>query len=579
MTSRPTGSLSSDIDDQYRFLIETASHGLLLIDAGGCVILANSAAENQFGYDAGEMIGLNATALIPDGYADRLATERRRHGAEIARRAVGDRGELIGRRRDGSDFPVQILIGSSKSGLVAVRTGGLELAFAAEHDVLTGLPNRLLLGNRITRAIILAKRRRHRVAVLFLDLDGFKRVNDSLGHAVGDRLLQSVATRLLGAVRASDTVSRQGGDEFVILLPDVSGAPDVAALAEKLLRAVADPHDIAPNDLHTGVSIGASLYPDDGLDAETLIKNADTAMYQAKEGGRHTFRFFAPAMRERAIERQTVEEDLRRAVARGEFTLRYQPQIDVRGGAITGAEALIRWKHPSRGLLTPDAFIPIAEESGLMVPIGAWVLREACAQAEAWRRAGLPAISMAVNVSAVEFGKADFLAGILGALDDTGLDPRALELELTESMLMQHAESAVTVLGTLRDIGVRVAIDDFGTGFSSLSYLTRFPVDALKIDQSFIRQLGGDRNNAIVVTTIIGMAHAMDLRVIAEGVETADQLRFLSRRRCEEAQGYLFSRPMPAADFVKLIAQGVSKGAGESWGGRDLPYDIGARES
>ena len=576
----------SDIGDKYRLLLESAPDGLLLIDGAGDVVLANAAAASLFGYEPERMIGLKASVLIPDGYLDRLASERRRRRAGMTPLPIGDGARLIGYRQDGDDFPIQILVRLYETDHAAVairdlgvRTDAQAIAYAAEHDFLTGLPNRMLLSDRIAQAIALARRRHTKVAVLFLDLDGFKRVNDSLGHPVGDRLLQSVATRLLVSVRAADTVSRQGGDEFVILLPDVAGAADVAALAEKLLRAVADPHDIEPHDLHIGVSIGASLYPDDGLDAETLIKNADTAMYQAKEEGRQTFRFFTPAMSERAIERQTVEEALRRALERDELILHYQPQIDVRSGAITGAEALIRWRHPSRGLLSPDAFIPVAEESGLMIPIGAWVLREACAQAQAWRRAGLPAITMAVNVSAVEFGNKAFLAGILDALGDTGFDPRSLELELTESMLMRHAESAVAVLGAMRDIGARVAIDDFGTGYSSLSYLTRFPVDALKIDRSFIRQLGSDRSNAIIVHTIIGMAHALDLRVIAEGVETADQLRFLSRRRCEEAQGYLFSRPAPAADFARLFAGGVSEGAADSWDGQDLPYDVAARGS
>ena len=320
------------------------------------------------------------------------------------------------------------------------RAMARQIAHSAEHDFLTGLPNRMLLNDRIGQAIALSVRHTSKVAVLFLDLDGFKHINDSLGHPVGDELLKSIAKRLVGCARGSDTVSRQGGDEFVVLMSELHSAEDAAVLARRMLKAVAEAHSIDQHDLHVTTSIGVSVYPDDGADAEALIKNADTAMYQAKENGRQGFQFFKPAMNVRAVERQSVEEGLRRALKRGEFKLQYQPKIDLKTGAITGAEALLRWMHPTRGLISPGRFIPVAEECGLILPIGAWVLREACAQARLWLDHGLHLTTMAVNVSAMEFREESFLHGLLQILDDTGLKPEYLELELTESVLMKRAE-------------------------------------------------------------------------------------------------------------------------------------------
>jgi len=388
-------------------------------------------------------------------------------------------------------------------------------------------------------------------------LDGFKHVNDSLGHSIGDKLLQSVAKRLEGCVRASDTVSRQGGDEFVVLLSEVQEAEDVAISARRLLEAVATAHPIEKHNLHVTTSIGMSVYPDDGADAETLIKNADTAMYQAKENGRQDYQFFKPAMNVRAVERQFIQEGLRRALERNEFALHYQPKIDLKTGEITGAEALIRWTHPARGPISPAKFIPIAEECGLILPIGAWVLREACNQVGAWAYAGLPTICMAVNVSAKEFRDEKFLERVFLILSETGMDPRHLELELSESALTQRVESTATILQNLRARGVRVAVDDFGTGYSSLSYLRNFPVDALKIDRSFIRQISTAGDDTAIVNAVIGMARSLKLRVIAEGVETLEEVAFLRAYRCEEAQGYYFSPPVLPEQFAKLVRTGV----------------------
>jgi diguanylate cyclase (GGDEF)-like protein/PAS domain S-box-containing protein len=475
-------------------------------------------------------------------------------------------------RRDGFEIPIEDSVApihdreGHATGAVIVfrdvseaRAMALQIAHSAEHDFLTGLPNRMLFNDRVSQAIALAPRHLKKVAVLFLDLDGFKHINDSLGHPVGDKLLQSIAKRLVDCVRNSDTVSRQGGDEFVVLLSDVEQSEDTAITARRMLQAVAEAHSIDQHDLHVTTSIGVSVYPDDGPDAETLIKNADTAMYQAKENGRQTYQFFKPAMNVRAVERQAIEASLRRALERQEFALHYQPKFNLRTGEITGAEALLRWTHPIRGLVSPAQFIPVAEDCGLILPIGKWVLREACQQARAWADAGLPLATMAVNISAIQFRNESFLEDVFAILKDTGLDPRFLELELTESVLMKHAESTASTLKALRAGGVQLAVDDFGTGYSSLSYLRKFPIDALKIDQSFVRQITTTPDETTIVTAIISMGRSLKLRVVAEGVETQEELAFLQAHQCDEAQGYYFGRPVPPRQFAQLLATGIAE--------------------
>jgi diguanylate cyclase (GGDEF)-like protein len=465
------------------------------------------------------------------------------------------------------------------------RAVALKMAWSAEHDFLTGLPNRILLRDRISQAITLARRHRKKLAVLFLDLDGFKHINDSLGHSTGDKLLQSIANNLVACVRASDTVSREGGDEFVVLLSELErsedaaiaarriaravaeahsvGQPDprieVAIAARRMLQAVAETHSVARHELQVTASIGVSVYPDDGLDAETLIQNADTAMYQAKDNGPQSYQFFQAEMSVRAVERQFIEESLGRALERREFVMHYQPVIDLKTGTITGFEALIRWLHPTRGLVPPAQFINIAEDCGLMLPIGRWILREACRQAQAWVEAGLPKVTVAVNVSTRQFRDESFLTNLLAALNETGLDPKCLVLELTESVLIKHAETAASVLRVLREIGARVAIDDFGTGYSSLSYLRKFPVDILKIDQSFVRQISTSDEDRAIVAAVVNMAHSLKLRVIAEGVESRGELEFLKAHQCDEVQGYYFNQPMPADEFANLLRAGVAE--------------------
>jgi diguanylate cyclase (GGDEF)-like protein/PAS domain S-box-containing protein len=540
-------------------------------DISGNITFLNVVAEKMTGWSHKEAQGrpMGDVLEVLD------ATSRKAHTSPMGL-GVGETGtghspsNNILVRHDGFEIPIEDSVapihdreGQTTGAVIvfrdvsAARAMTLELAHSAEHDVLTGLPNRALLNDRVNQAIILASRHMNKVAVLFLDLDGFKHINDSLGHLAGDKLLQSITQRLRDCVRASDTVSRQGGDEFVVLLAEMEFPEDAAVTARRLLHAVADTHFINQQELHVTTSIGVSVYPDDGLDAETLIKNADTAMYQAKENGRQSFQFFKSSMNERAVERQSIEEGLRRALEHNEFTLQYQPKVNLKKYDITGAEALLRWNPGGRGLVSPAKFIPVAEDSGLILPIGKWVLREACTQARAWADARLPPITIAVNISAVEFRDDGFLEGVFEILKETGLDPKLLELELTESVLMKRVEATGSVLTTLRANGVRVAVDDFGTGYSSLSYLRKFPIDALKIDQSFVRQITTPPKETSIVTAIISMGRSLGLRVIAEGVETRGELLFLQAQRCDEAQGYHFSRPLPPEQFAKLLETGI----------------------
>lgn len=431
-----------------------------------------------------------------------------------------------------------------------------QMSFMAEHDFLTGLPNRALLTDRLTQALALARRHGGKVALLYLDLDHFKHVNDSLGHGVGDRLLQSVASRLQACVRLSDTVSRQGGDEFVVLLSEVGSAEDAAQAAEKLLASMAEPHLIGTHRFHVTLSIGVSIFPDDGVDMPSLMMSADTAMYIAKRHGRNGYRLFTPDMNVRAMARRSVEQTLHHALEHHEFVLQYQPKVDLQTGAITGAEALIRIAQPE-GLVPPLDFVRVAEDCGLILPIGRWVLKEACRQAVEWLDAGLRLPQISVNVSAIEFHGKEFLSGVTSTLRESGLRPSLLELELTESGLVRDTETTVATLAGLKALGVQIAIDDFGTGYSSLSYLRRFAIDALKIDQSFVQEIDGTQENPIV-SAVIALGLSLHHKVVAEGVETQEQLAFLKGRHCAEGQGYLFSRPLSADAFGELLRSSAS---------------------
>jgi len=427
-----------------------------------------------------------------------------------------------------------------------------EMTHMAEHDFLTGLPNRVLLIDRLLQAIMFARRYGKKVALMYLDLDHFKQINDSFGHGVGDRLLQPVAKRLQGAVRLSDTVSRQGGDEFVVLLSEVDGEKGAVLIAEKLIKAMAEPHIIGDHRVFASLSIGISLYPDDGKNVEAVIRNADTAMYHAKKSGRNNYQVFTPGMNVITVARHAIEEGLRQALDHGRFVLHYQPKVNLETGAITGVEALLRWQQTDYSLVEPEVFMGIAEECGLIIPMGGWVVREACRQAQTWLEIGLKLGQISVNVSVKEFLGKDFLANVSSSLAETGLDPHHLEIELTEGGLMHDVQQTMETLSALKELGVQIAIDGFGTGYSSLANFMKFPIDTLKIDDSFVQDIGGGEGEA-VVSAIISMGRSFKVRVVAEGIETLQQLTFLKSHGCPEGQGYYFGRPVAAGKLATLL--------------------------
>ncbi len=563
--------------ERGRVILESIGEAVLSTDLAGNLIFLNAVAERMTGWPKEQACGLPfaTVATIVDAASGAPVWDYLR--AVVAEnKPVRGAGGMLLVGRDGDQTAIEMSVapvherGGRLSGAVVVLHDASaaqaatlnKITYLAQHDFLTGLPNRLLLTDRINHAITLAARHSTQLAVLFLDLDNFKHVNDSLGHTVGDQLLQSVAKRLSSCTRTSDTVSRQGGDEFIIVTSPQQQAEGVAALAaEKILAAIAAPHGVAGHQLHVNTSIGISVYPQDGKDADTLIKNADTAMYHAKKVGRDNYQFFNGEMNLRAVERQMIESHLRFALERDEFELRFQPKVNLMSGAICGAEALLRWHHPQRGLMLPDHFVPIAEDCGLIGSIGHWVLQQACKQAKVWDDCGLKPGSIAVNVSASEFRAPGFLDGVRAVLDATGIDARKLELELTESVLMRNAESSHATLRALKDLGVQLVVDDFGTGYSSLSYLKQFPIDVLKIDQSFVRDVVPDSDNGIIVTAVIGMGRNLRLRVVAEGVETRAQWKFLRARQCDEGQGFYFSPPLVADQFAQLLKTGISSAA------------------
>jgi diguanylate cyclase (GGDEF)-like protein/PAS domain S-box-containing protein len=559
--------------ERAQVTLDCISDAVICTDLAGNISFLNPAAETMTGWALHEAVGrpLANTLLIMD------ATTRIRTPNPMAKAVEQDRvGSLPGNciliRRDLHEYFIEDSVAPihNRDGMVAgsvlifrdasvAHALAAQIAHLAEHDSLTGLPNRLLLNDRLGQAIAHAERHKSMVGVMFLDLDGFKHINDSLGHPTGDKLLQSIAKSLQDCIRIPDTVSRQGGDEFLVLLQDLRRSEDAIITAERILATVARAHSMDERDFHVTASIGVSIYPDDGLTPEVLIKNADTAMYQAKEGGRQCFRFFKPQMNVRAVRRQSLEEDLRLALEREEFDLNYQPILDLETGEIKGAEALIRWNHPTRGLIQPAQFIPVAEDSGLILPIGDWVMQKALRQAKAWTDAGLPTSRMAINVSAVQLQNEHFHEDLLALLGETGIEPSRVELELTESVLMKYASLASSLLQELRNRGVRVSIDDFGIGYSSFSYLREFPLSSLKIDRSFVRRIAKSCDDAAIVTAIITMARSLNLHIIAEGIETPAELAFIQSHGCDEGQGYLFSRPVAAKQFANLLEAQCSR--------------------
>jgi diguanylate cyclase (GGDEF)-like protein/PAS domain S-box-containing protein len=556
-------------NDNERAQVTLASIGdaVLSTDSSWLVTFINPIAEKLMGWTRVQAVGRPVSEVFQ--VIDGTTRERIVPQMELAiqkGRTIILPSNCVLVRRDGQELHIEDSaapihdLGGEFAGMVVVfhdvsesRAITQKMSHLAEHDELTSLPNRALLNDRLEHGIALARRHGRQMAVLFIDLDHFKHINDSLGHLIGDQILKAVARRIAPCIRDSDTVSRHGGDEFIVLLSEVNRAEDAGLIAEKIRLAVMEPYSIDDHYLHLTASIGVSVYPNDGEDAKALIQYSDTAMYHAKEEGRNRSQFFKGEMNTRAAERQIITGDLRHALRRDEFFLVYQPIINLVSGAITGFEALIRWRHPTRGTLTPAHFIPIAEECGLIIPIGEWVLREACARAQQWLAADLKFETIAVNISAVEFRSDRFFDGVCRILRTTGLAPHYLTLELTETAVMRDFEATSIVLQDLNTMGVRIAVDDFGTGYSNLSYLKRFPINTLKLDRSFIHDLPENVDVGTIVSSVIRMAHCLHLQVVAEGVETPQQLQFLCAHDCGEGQGHYFSEPVDPGECRSLL--------------------------
>jgi diguanylate cyclase (GGDEF)-like protein/PAS domain S-box-containing protein len=546
---------------RYRTLFERNLAGVFRSTLDGRILECNESFARIFGYVSPEE-ALHKPAL--DFYL--RPADRKTFLTRLSERHMVSNHEMCARRRDGT--PVWVLENATlvegPDGAHSLIEGTViditerkraeeQVKHLAFHDALTGLPNRLLLNDRLTVALAQAHRSRQKLAILYLDVDRFKVINDSLGHTVGDELLRRVAERLRACVREGDTVSRLGGDEFVILVSRISSDGAADTIAQKVLAAVRLPFGVEQRDFFLTASVGVSLYPTDGIDAETLVQNADTAMYRAKEQGRDNYQLYAPAMNARAADRLSLENRLRQALQNDELVLHYQPIVDLRNGRVRGAEALLRWRHPERGLLPPAEFISLAEVSGLISSIGRWVLQTACAQAREWQIQGNPRFTMSVNLSPRQFLQTDLVSQVADALSSNGLDPGSLDLEITESSAMENAAVTVNTLWELRRLGVGISMDDFGTGYSSLNYLKRFPIDRVKLDRSFVRDVVTNPEDAAIVRAVISMAHTLRLVVAAEGVENEEQLAFLRQHRCDEMQGFLFSPPVEAEEFQKLL--------------------------
>ncbi|MEK6663055.1 MAG: EAL domain-containing protein [Pseudomonadota bacterium] len=556
---------AKESEERFRATFSQAAVGIAQVAPDGRWLRVNQRLCDIVGYSEAELLGKTFQDITyPDDLDTDLEYVRQMLAGEIRtftmeKRYIRKDGALVWinltvslvRAADGSPkYFISVIEDISRR-----KVTEAQLMHLATHDHLTHLPNRSLLQDRITQAIAHAERAERQMAVLFLDLDRFKNINDSLGHDVGDKLIIVLAERLRGIVRSGDTVARVGGDEFVIVITELQYETQAENVARKVLEVLAEPEVVDGTELFLNGSIGISLYPRDGRDCHTLLKNADAAMYRAKEAGRNQFQFFTQAMNANAVHRLTLENELRHALEREEFSLHYQPQIDLANGAVVGMEALLRWHSPTRGMVSPAEFIPLAEESGLIVPIGEWVLRTACAQNKAWLNAGMQSLRVAVNISARQCRFNSLTKLVERVLADTGLDACHLELEITESLLMDNPEESASTLHDLNQMGIQLAIDDFGTGYSSLSYLKRFPIHTLKIDQSFVRDITSDPDDAAIVKAVIAMARSLKLRVVAEGVETAEQLEFLRAHDCEGMQGYYFSKPMPTEQFVPWLDQ------------------------
>lgn len=546
------------------FVFQYAQEGIMITDAEGTILYVNPAFTAITGYTEEEVRGKNPR-LLKSGRHDAFFY---RQMWESVRRTGQWRGEIWNRRKNGEIYPEWLTISAIKNEkghithYIAVFTDITErkryeeqIKHQALHDPLTDLPNRRLFHDRLAHAIREAKETKRKVAVLFLDLDRFKNINDTLGHILGDELLRHVAKRLSSCVPREGVLARIGGDEFAVLLPALTARAEAERVAKDIVDRFTQPIALGERSLYVSISVGISLYPDDGDDCPTLIKNADMAMYCAKEEGGNRYRFFTPGMHLETVQRWQLENGMRQALELGELRLVYQPQVEAQTGRMVGVEALLRWHHPEQGVMSPATFIPLAEETGFIVPIGDWVLRTACAQAKAWQEAGLPPIRVAVNLSARQFQEGRLEATVRRVLAETGLEPRFLELEITEGIMMTNHTQTVEQLHRLKALGVKVAIDDFGTGYSSLGYLKKFPIDTLKIDKSFIRDCIDVPEDAAIVKAVIALAKNLNIPVVAEGVENPRQLAFLCAEGCDVIQGYLYSPPVSAEEVAELLRQ------------------------
>ena len=548
--------------DELQAIFDSAGGGIVVVDDATKVVAFNS--YSQWALFAGErqVIGQCLRSLICGHEQEEcildqiMATQRRVEQSDFVH--DGRHYHLVGTPLKNAEGRVHRMV-LLYTDITERRAAAEEIERLAFFDSLTGLPNRVLLKDRLTQMLTRAGRYNEMVAILFIDLDRFKEVNDTLGHSVGDLLLQVVAERLTACLRSCDSVARLGGDEFVVLLPGITNRECVEEIADKLLKDLSRPMELDGREVFTSGSIGISLWPVDGDTVGTLFKNADTAMYFAKEQGKNTYRFYTPEMHATSLEQLTLSSDLRYALERGELHLCYQPQVSFKSGGMVGVEALLRWVHPCLGMISPERFVPLAEDTGQIVLIGAWVLQEACRQGAQWIAAGLPPLRMAVNISAKQFREADFAETVRAVLEQTGLPPHLLELELTEGMLIENISQTRTTLQVLKSMGVMLAIDDFGTGYSSLSYLKHFPLDRLKIDKSFVQEIAETSGDAAaIVEAVVAMGHSLKLSVIAEGVEQQDQVEFLHHRKCDELQGYFFSRPLTAEALEELLRKGLN---------------------
>lgn len=563
-TKRRVGTVASAL--LKATAVEATGNIVVMTDSRAKIEYVNHAFLEASGYSQEEILGESALVLCHDQNGEDL-------WKTISESVLRDgtwQGEIICSKKNGDVYPAWVCISSVKNGegyadhyvgfsfdISLLKENEQRLQHMAHYDLLTNLPNRSLMYDRLKQAISLAKRYQYPVAVMLLDIDRFKEVNDTLGHHVGDQLLMEASFRLIGCVRESDTIARMGGDEFLVILSEVGNANNVAHVAQKLLEALSMPFQLDAQDVFVSASIGIAMYPSDGDDMHMLVRSADTAMYHAKAQGKNNFKFFTEGINRSTVERFMLESRFRRALEKLEFQLNYQPKVDLATGKMTGMEALLRWYHPEQGSVNPSLFIPLAEETGLVIPLGEWALREACRQSKAWQNEGMQPLRVSVNLSARHFHKKGLIDMIIRVLEETGLDPRHLMLEITESTIIENVEETIDTLNEFRAMGIGISVDDFGTGFSSLNYLNRFSIDELKIDKTFIQDISAKSDSRKVITAIIALAHNLNLKVVAEGVETEEQLRFLRENDCDQVQGYYFSRPLSTEEFSRQVSRGI----------------------